>query len=246
MCCTPLLARWFISHLPQSVLKNEQGLRWSQRLMTLTHWCSRSRENVIIIDCCGEFPNVPLLGIRGGITYNPCLALRQFGYARRSGPHDMLIQGIVFDFDNNDQALRQRFIRAWRMPNKVDNQTLGHKNSIPLEPYLRWVRIRAQSLMMPYPSILPVIIEPVKEGEVLYTLLHPDMPTSHEDLQRSWIKLKEERNFLEANLYDSEKKVLELTRLLQEERTLNAYITPKRIRNIFLSYISVLFRPSGF
>ena len=166
MCCTPLLGRWFISHLPQSVLKNERGLRWSQRLMTLTyadiHWCSRSRENVIIIDRCGELPNVPLLGIRGGITYNPCLALQQFGYARRDGPHDMLIQGLVFDFDNNDQALRQIFIRAWRMPNKEDSQTLGHKNSIPLEPYLRWVRIRAQILMMPYPSILPVIIEPVQ------------------------------------------------------------------------------------
>ena len=44
MCCTPLLARCFISHLPQSVLKNEQGLRWSHRLMTLrhsdVHWCS--------------------------------------------------------------------------------------------------------------------------------------------------------------------------------------------------------------
>ena len=106
-CCTPLLARWFISHLPQSVLKNEQGLRWSQRLMTLTHsdvhWCSRSIENVIIIDRCGEFPNVPLLGIRGGITYNPCLALRQFGYARRDGPHDMLVPDLVFDFDNCDR-----------------------------------------------------------------------------------------------------------------------------------------------
>ena len=69
MCCTPLLERWFISNLPQSVLKNEQGLRWSQRLMTLKHsdihWCSRSKENVIIVDRCGEFPNVPLLGIRG-------------------------------------------------------------------------------------------------------------------------------------------------------------------------------------
>ena len=65
MCCTPLLARWFISHLPQYVLKNEQGSRWSQRLMTLKHsdihWCSRSKENVIIIDHCGEFHNVPLL-----------------------------------------------------------------------------------------------------------------------------------------------------------------------------------------
>ena len=74
MCCTPLLARWFISHLPQSVLKNEQGSRWSHRLMTLKHsdihWCSRSIDNVTIVDRCGEFPNVLLLGIRGCITYN--------------------------------------------------------------------------------------------------------------------------------------------------------------------------------
>ena len=91
--------------------------------MTLTHsdvhWCSRSRENVIIIDRYGEFPNVPLLGIRGGITYNPCLALRQFEYARRDDPHDMLIPDLVFDFDNDAPGLRQRFIRAWRMPNVI-------------------------------------------------------------------------------------------------------------------------------
>ena len=80
MCFTPLLEIWFISHLPQSVLKNDQGSRWSYRLMTLKlsniHWCSRSIENVTIIDHFGEFPNVPLLGIRGGITCNSCLALR--------------------------------------------------------------------------------------------------------------------------------------------------------------------------
>ena len=80
LCCIPLLAKWFTSHLPQSALKNEQRLTWSQRMMSLTHsdicWCSRSLEDISIIDRCGEFPNVPLLGIRGGITYNPCLALR--------------------------------------------------------------------------------------------------------------------------------------------------------------------------
>ena len=78
------------------------------------------------------------------------------------------------------------------MVNKVDNKTLGQKNSIPLEPYLRWVRTRAQILVMPYPSILPVIMEPVAEGDVLYTILHPNMPTSLEDLQKDWIQLKEE------------------------------------------------------
>ena len=75
--------------------------------MSLTHadihWCSRSQADVTIINHCGEFPNVPLLGIRGGISYNPSIALRQFGYARRDGPHDMLIQGIVFDYENDPQ-----------------------------------------------------------------------------------------------------------------------------------------------
>ena len=68
------------------------------------HWCSRSLENVSIVDRCGEFPNVPFLGIRGGITYNPSLALGKFGYSRRDGPHDTLIQGVVFDYENDPQG----------------------------------------------------------------------------------------------------------------------------------------------
>ena len=117
------------------------------------------------------------------------------------------------------------------MLNKVDSKTLGHKNSIPLEPYLKWVRTRAQSLRMPYPSILLVIIEPVKEGDVPYTI----MPTYLEYLQRDWIQLKGEQDTFEAQFYASEKKVLELIRLLHEERALNAYIAPKRMHTTFLS-----------
>ena len=71
------------------------------------------------------------------------------------------------------------------MVNKVDRKTLGHKNSIPLDPYLKWVRARAQILMMPYPGILPIFVEPVAEGDVPYTILHPDMPTDLEEWQRS-------------------------------------------------------------
>ena len=86
----------------------------------------------------------------------------------------------------------------------------------------------------PYPSILPVIIEPVKEGDVPYTILHPDMPTSLEDLQRDWIQIKREHDTFEAQFYTSEKKVLELTYQLHEEKTLNTYIAPKRMHNVFL------------
>ena len=177
-------------------MKNELGLRWNQRIMSLSHsdiyWCPRSQEDISFIDRCREFHNVPLLGIKGGITYNPSLALRHFGYARRDGPYDALVQGIVFDYENDVQGYRQRFVRAWSMVNKVDNKTLGHNNSIPLEPYLKWVRTRAQNLMMTYESILPIIMEPVVEGDVPYTVLYPDMPTSLEYLQRAWIQLKGE------------------------------------------------------
>ena len=119
------------------------------------------------------------------------------------------------------------------MPSRIDNKTLGHSNSIPLEPYLKWVRARSQKLVMPYPHVLPVIKEPVLEGEVPYTIQHPDTPTSWEEMQKSWIQLKEERDSLETSLHASEKKVLELTRLLHEEKTLNTHIAPKRMRSVF-------------
>ena len=44
--------------------------------------------------------------------------------------------------------------------------------------------------MMPFPAILPIIVEPVAEGDIPYTILHPDMPTDLKELQKSWIQLK--------------------------------------------------------
>ena len=60
-------------------------------------------------------------------------------------------------------------------------------------------------------------MEPVFEGDVPYIILHPDLPTSLEDLQKGWIKLKEEWDTFEAQFYASEKRVLGLTKQLQEE-----------------------------
>ena len=114
------------------------------------------------------------------------------------------------------------------MVHRVDSKTLGNKNSIPLEPYHKWVRACAQSLMMPYPSILPVIMEPVVEGDVTYTILHRGMPIDLEELQKSQIQMKEERDIFKTQCYASEKKVLELTRQFQEEKSLNDYISTKR------------------
>ena len=84
--------------------------------------------------------------------------------------------------------------------------------------------------MMPYPTVLPVIIEPVVEGDISRIILHPDMATDLEELQKSWIQLKEERDTFEAQFHASEKKVLELTKKLHKEQSLNAYIDTKRKR----------------
>ena len=73
------------------------------------------------------------------------------------------------------------------------------------------------------------------EGDVPYTILHPDMPTYLEDLKMDWIQLKGERDNFETQFYTSEKKVLELTKQLHEEWSLDAYIAPKRMRITFLS-----------
>ena len=103
-------------------------------------------------------------------------------------------------------------------------------NSIPLEPYLKWVRARAQCLMMLYTAVLTVIMETLAERDTPYIVLHPDMPTDFEELRKSCIQLKEECDTFETQFYASEKKILELTRLLHEENSINAYIAPKRMR----------------
>ena len=73
-------------------------------------------------------------------------------------------------------------------------------------------------------------MEPITEGDVPYTVLHPDMPTDLEELQRSWIQLKKERDTYRDHLYAHERKVLELTKQLHEERGLNVYLGTKRKR----------------
>src|SRR3954471_1073429 len=234
MCCIPLLARWFTFHRPRSVLRNEQRMQWSRRIMSLSHsnirWNNFFQRDITIIDHCGEYPNVPLLGIKGGITYNPSLALRQFGYARSNGPHDMIIHGIVFDYENDSHRHRRRFIHAWDNVYRIESKTLGQWNSIPMEPYLRWVRTHAQKLLMPYPAVLPVTIEPEIEGYEPQVVLHPNMPTDLEELQKSWVQLKEERDTFKSYCQDYERRILELTGQLQEEQQINTFLGAKRKR----------------
>ena len=54
-----------------------------------------------------------------------------------------------------------------------DPHELGAKTSLPMEPYLQWVRAHAQKLGMPYEAVLPVIVKNADGEGVPPTVLHP-------------------------------------------------------------------------
>ncbi|KAI5411150.1 hypothetical protein KIW84_056331 [Lathyrus oleraceus] len=119
-------------------------LRWSQRLMYLTNddiaWYSSIYDNIEIIDSCGEFFTVHLLGTQGGINYNPTLARRQLGFAMKDKPNNTLLEGLFFQEGKDTQGLKARMTHAWKKVHRKGKSELGLKNYIALDPYTSWVK----------------------------------------------------------------------------------------------------------
>ncbi|KAI5446163.1 hypothetical protein KIW84_014134 [Lathyrus oleraceus] len=150
-------------HLPQTVAfkENKGYLRWSVRLMSITNddifWYNRVYHGVQIIDSCGEFSNVPLLGTCGGINYNPILARRHLGFPLKDKPNNILLEGVFFQKGKDPEGLKGRMVRAWRKIHRKGRKELGLKNCIALEPYTSWVTRRASEYLMPYYDPRPTV-----------------------------------------------------------------------------------------
>lgn len=139
-CCAPLLYIWFKSHLPTegTFVDTKDTLRWSDRLMGLTSrdikWFEVSlarKGNLEIICSCGEFPNVPLIGIRGGINYNPMLLKRQFGFALRDPPEEKeLVESFFFTMGDDEEILK-REARAWNHIRYKGKLHFGKRDCVP-------------------------------------------------------------------------------------------------------------------
>ncbi|XP_050914133.1 uncharacterized protein LOC127128806 [Lathyrus oleraceus] len=157
ICCTTLLYKWFISHLPRSTTfwDLKDGFLWSQKIMSLTHsnidWFDRAYEGATIIDSYGEFPNVPLIGTKGGINYNLILARRQFGYPMKDKHNTIFLESFFFKEGESNRAFKEKIVHAWHHIHKKRREVLGKLDYVSLEPYLQWVQVRAISLKMPYP-----------------------------------------------------------------------------------------------
>ncbi|XP_050897819.1 uncharacterized protein LOC127104691 [Lathyrus oleraceus] len=161
LCCAPLLYKWFISHLPGSRIfrENPRKLRWSQRFMSIDQGNIHSYDPFydvgVIIDRCGEFPNVHLLGVHGGINYNLILPRRQLGYPMEDKPDNLLLSGFFYHNEEESSDLKDRIIHAWRNIHWKGKGQLGRKNCVAFEPYTQWVYVRASELKMPYASEKP-------------------------------------------------------------------------------------------
>jgi len=153
LCCTPLLYKWFISHLPDNFEANPENARWSQKIMSLTPadivWFVPACNTETIIDSCGGFGNVPLIGIRGGINYNPVLARRQFGYPMEK-PHHLAVDHVFYLNQPDSADVRGMFISSWRAIHRKTKGQLGRRSGLVRESYLQWVVERAAKFGMPY------------------------------------------------------------------------------------------------
>lgn len=76
------------------------------------HSLSRSGSKEVIFSC-GEFPNVPLMGMRGGINYNPTLSRRQLGSALKGPPEDKDVQESLFYDVRDSTGWMERVTKAW-------------------------------------------------------------------------------------------------------------------------------------
>ncbi|KAH1249765.1 hypothetical protein GmHk_05G013059 [Glycine max] len=163
VCCLPALCVWLISHLFRQDARHpcplqsyrscaEKGrVDWDQHLAGIggsaINWFpgwKEGKEGVLF--SCGDYPNVPLIGTRGCINYNPALAIRQLGYPMRGAPtEESLSPFLVRDLGAQGLKVIQRIHKAWRNPLRKDKELRGIRNGV-IGGYHGWLRIHTRGL----------------------------------------------------------------------------------------------------
>ena len=163
VCCLPALCVWLISHLFRQDTRHpcplqsyrscaEKGrVDWDQHLAGIggsaINWFPRWKEGKEgVLFSCGDYPNVPLIGTRGCINYNPALAIRQLGYPMRGAPtEESLSPFLVRDLGVQGLKVIQRIHKAWRSPLRKDKELRGIRNGV-IGGYHGWLRIHTRGL----------------------------------------------------------------------------------------------------
>ncbi|KAL5149857.1 hypothetical protein HKD37_13G036592 [Glycine soja] len=124
---------------------------WDQHLAGIggstINWFLRWKEGKEgVLFSCGGYPNIPLLGTRGCINYNPALAIRQLGYPMRGAPtEESLSPLLVRDLGAQSLKVIQRVHKAWRSPLRKDKELRGIRNGV-IGGYHGWLRVHTRGL----------------------------------------------------------------------------------------------------
>ncbi|KAH1229143.1 hypothetical protein GmHk_10G028973 [Glycine max] len=152
VCCTPALYVWLVSHLFRQEVRHacpleshrscieKEGTNWDQLLANKEgasiNWFPRWKEGRIgVLISCGGFPNVPLMGTRGCISYNPVLAIRQLGYPMRGAPLEEEIASVI-----------SRGFNKTNMETFQKDKELRGSNNEPIGGYRKWLKAHVQGL----------------------------------------------------------------------------------------------------
>jgi hypothetical protein len=227
LCCIPLLYSWFTSHVPFTINAMDAH-EWSQKMMALTEnsvlWYAKKlgREDVTV--SCKGFPNVPLIGTRGCINYNPMLAIRQLGYPMLEKPDDESLEELVLrDMGINDPTMLQKIIRSWAVVHKKGNELRKRRSEIK-EPYPQWIKERVKNIKLPFiliPSSQPSQPDPVstsvEEVDELKATIER-LEREKEDLQQQLHQTSYERNKFKFHFEEKIKQLKRSEEMVEEER----------------------------
>ncbi|KAH1265555.1 hypothetical protein GmHk_01G001237 [Glycine max] len=163
ICCLPALCVWLVSHLFQQDTRHpcpllshrscteKRRIDWDQLLAGIggrtISWFPRWKEGKEgVLFSCGRCPNIPLVGTRGCINYNPALAIRQLGYPMRGAPtEESMSPFLVRDFGAQNSKTIQRIHKAWETPLRKDQELRGIRNGI-IGGYHEWLKVHIRGL----------------------------------------------------------------------------------------------------
>ena len=159
ICCTLTLYVWLVSHLflhesrPVCPLQGhrtctEKGkANWEQLLASIVgtsvNWFPRWKEGRVgVLSSCQGFSNIPLMGTRGCINYNPILAIRQLDYPMRgASSEESTMPFIAWGFSDPNARIFQRVRKAWSVVQRKDKELRGSNNGI-VSGYHKWLKTR--------------------------------------------------------------------------------------------------------
>jgi len=238
LCCLPVLYVWFISRINkgisnaegpvEEVLLNKPEIKgakdWAQFFASLNggkiRWCLpwQSRSRII---SCGNFPNVPLIGTRSCINYNPMLAQRQYGYPIRGTPSPGALQPIWTHYEEGFSLDLIRQIKcAWEEVMRVEEDPRSWIIKDKMS-YSRWIMERVKVIKLPFKSDFSPSEQPQPAESEEVTILKGEIEVvkmKNDELSNDLQRLQQECTGLRRDNEERTRMYQELFRTLREER----------------------------